>query len=337
MNHSRLYSSFRVAKIAALALTAAVASNVAITDAAAQNVPSPLSVRATLPSPLRLVAVQSGQPISQNGLPEGADVSLGYDLEARQPEAYAAARLDIRQNDRGFGASLHGTGSVMHGLAGVGAATHQDVLLEVVLTRPMRVSFALQVETIQYTTAAIPVASIDIGNNGSIDLTTPALGGQNTWSITLELPAGTHPVRFFADTEILPQTTIESRLHEVHASLGIAPAHAEIAWEGTPCFTRIDILPMMDGDSVRVWVDRGHNADIPFLILGFARQNTVMPIAPHCPLLVSPDSVFPSPIQAYYYLPVAGHGPVTLFAQGAILSNQAGGVYMSQRIAIRVP
>ncbi len=98
------------------------------------------------------------------------------------------------------------TGSVMHGLSGVGASTHQDVLLEVVLRRPMFVSFALQVETIHYANAPIPVASVDVGNNGSIDLTTPALGGQNTRSITFEPPAGTHAVRFYANTEILPPT-----------------------------------------------------------------------------------------------------------------------------------
>jgi hypothetical protein len=203
-----------------------------------------------------------------------------------------------------------------------------DALIELHAPRPMRV----RVDIAQYASlpGSVTVSEVDFGNDGTIEVGTPT-AGQQSMSQTLLLPAGTFPIR--ASLRALDRSAL-ARCLGASIDLRINPEHVSITPRGTHCGAWCAVTPLLDGESVQVAVGGLRHSDLPFLILGSAPVDQLLPFAPGCSLLVQPGVVLP--MASHANLPLGRLGPVVVHAQEVALRASSGEVLTSMAAAITV-
>lgn len=307
--------------------TGALATLACLAACAATLPAQSLTATVSAASDILLTTRQVGQSAQKVTVPAGTLIGSGIILEDQtQQGAQGILRSYQNQNRQGVHVELSCSASTAHGHAGAAAGLGRvELLVELTLQEPLTIEISWFAWMISCANAPGGFASIDIGNDGSVELvveTKPSSFTNAGDSRLFRMPAGTTPVLLTAELNLPAVADPLGRVAEVITGISIKPTHANIRWEGPQCQSALRAHSLLDGETVSFWADNKQLGDLPLLVFGHDRASLTLPVTPNCQLLVTPDVIVPMAYWSYTSLPLGALGPGELFVQGVILRPQ---------------
>ena len=310
-----------------------------------------LTVSVSAATALHVTTIEAPAAPVHAFVPAGTTINSGFSIGQQTALVAATSHVNYDLFPWMFEATLSGSCFVGANAAKGSAAMlgRQSILVELHAAQPMKIRARLAAQVYSAAPAPAGRAEIDLGNDGAIDFKMHVPDGTFAGHedfVDLELPAGTTPVLLTIELDVEPDSAGISLQTGLFTSIHIEPAHAEFANEGTPCgwgmgHATLHALQLLDGESVAFSIVGSTSSDLHFLVFGLQRTALPLPLAPNCPLLVTPDIVFTGPSQPLPDLPLGALGPGEVFAQGLVLRPVgfpfwSEGLFSTQRLAIAI-
>lgn len=272
-------------------------------------------------SDLQLPHQGPGLPPVTVSVPAGTVLTPGTMLENLAGNLHSNWSSWTQVSNRELQVQVHASLSEIVDSDWTASLPEQSVLVQIEVPHAMRLRFDLGVGILIGQGMPSASGSIDIGDDGKIELafSSPVgvCSGDNT-SFELDVPAGTLPVRmsFLADLPAIRDPFV-CRAVNVTNLLTVSPAHARVTDEGGGCHTPLWAAPVLDGQSVELGVYGPVTGSLAWLIVGFDTTTVQLP-ASSCQLLVQPDLLLLDTPWLHQTLPLGLIGPGHLYVQGAI-------------------